>query len=266
MCRILAMLSEVPGELKFELTAAPNNFCTQSYLHPDGWGVAHFASGLPEIVKSIRSAHSDSLFDTVARVVRSTAWVAHLRRATCGGVKLENAHPFNVGEYVFAHNGHIRDFENVRRLLMPSLDADFLNRSRGDTDSEFLFHVLMSGLKSAAGGSGATAPEVAGNEDRMAAGLLEAIARIEATVGGFSQVNCPEDPTTQFTFVLASAGQLYAYNGGKAIYYKVKEHNPFSVIVASEVIGSEGGWTQIPFSSLLVVKRSSFFLTARAAA
>src|SRR6195952_5903664 len=67
--------------------------------------------------------------------------IAHIRKATQGGVALENTHPFVRelwGRYwVFAHNGDLKGFA-------PKLHAAF--RPVGDTDSEQAFCWILQEL------------------------------------------------------------------------------------------------------------------------
>jgi glutamine amidotransferase len=76
--------------------------------------------------------------------IRSDNIVAHIRKATQGGVSLANTHPFVRelwGRYwVFAHNGDLKDFG-------PRLHAAF--RPVGETDSERAFCWLMQELAKA---------------------------------------------------------------------------------------------------------------------
>ena len=44
----------------------------------------------------------------------------HVRRATMGGLALENTHPFCLGNYSFGHNGTILSYP---RLLEPGVAA-----------------------------------------------------------------------------------------------------------------------------------------------
>ena len=57
----------------------------------------------------------------------------HVRRATVGGLTLENTHPFTLGGLSFGHNGTVIDYP-----LLGVTDA------RGETDSEHLFRYLVA--------------------------------------------------------------------------------------------------------------------------
>ena len=66
--------------------------------------------------------------------------MVHVRRATVGGLKLENTHPFSRGPYSYCHNGTI---------LHPRRAARAARRPRAasaTTDSERFFKLLMTML------------------------------------------------------------------------------------------------------------------------
>jgi predicted glutamine amidotransferase len=256
---MLAMISDREEFLTEELLNLPNNLCLQSYQHSDGWGFAHFEkSGLPKLYKSIKSAHSDGLYENLARLVRSSGFLAHIRRATVGRVCLANAHPFQQGMNLFAHNGHIQNFSQAEEKIAAMIPPSLRHLRAGQTDSEALFLALMgfAGQK-----AGAFEPS----------NLSEGLAKIQEVVGPFSQFKEGENiGTSQFTFILLSAKKLIAFNGGRALYIKTVRpdeeglHQPFSqrrdslsenkVLVSSEIIGDPNQWLEIPFGNLMVVE------------
>ena len=52
--------------------------------------------------------------------MRGRIFNVHVRRATMGGLTLENTHPFCLGSYSFGHNGTILRYP---RLLEPGVQA-----------------------------------------------------------------------------------------------------------------------------------------------
>jgi len=79
--------------------------------------------------------------------VQATAALFHLRRATVGSYREENTHPFRMKRWLFAHDGTLANFGDLRPTLL-SLLPPFLQRAiRGETDSEHLFALFLAGLK-----------------------------------------------------------------------------------------------------------------------
>ena len=71
------------------------------------------------------------LLDKVNR--DTTIFMGHVRLATTGSVKVENAHPFNIGDVTGAHNGIIHNYNQVSKTL---------GKTKPDVDSQVLFQSL----------------------------------------------------------------------------------------------------------------------------
>ncbi|GAC1408857.1 MAG: class II glutamine amidotransferase [Burkholderiaceae bacterium] len=142
MCQLLGMNCNVPTDIVFSFTG----FASRSRgddMHNDGWGIAFFEdNGVRHFVD-----HQAAVASPIAQLVKqlpikSKNVIAHIRKATQGGVVLENCHPFVRelwGRYwVFAHNGDLKDFR-------PTLDGPY--RPVGTTDSEHAFCFLLQELR-----------------------------------------------------------------------------------------------------------------------
>jgi predicted glutamine amidotransferase len=137
MCRLFGVAATAPIDVSFELLDAYNPVIDQSERHDSGWGVAHYADGAPSVERFPQAAHVDPGFPAAAKAV-ARLMVVHVRRATVGGLKLENTHPFSRGRYTYCHNGTILDPKRLRELA----DRDPL----GETDSEHFFNLLLTVL------------------------------------------------------------------------------------------------------------------------
>ena len=73
----------------------------------------------------------NTLLDKVNR--DTTIFMGHVRLATTGSVKVENAHPFNIGSVTGVHNGIIHNSNQVSNIL---------GKSVPDVDSQVLFQAL----------------------------------------------------------------------------------------------------------------------------
>jgi len=137
MCRLFGVAASAPVDVSFELLSADNPLVDQSELHDSGWGMAYYMSGQPEVKRFPRAAHEDPSFSGASRALTDLL-IAHVRRATVGGLRLENTHPFSQGRYVYCHNGTILQPERLLEL------AD--RPPAGETDSEHFFGALMGRL------------------------------------------------------------------------------------------------------------------------
>jgi len=138
MCQLLGLNANTPTDLMFSFSG----FSRRAEEHKDGFGIAFFEGrGLRHFVDH-QSATQSPIAELVRRYpIRSEHIIAHIRKATQGGVALHNTHPFVRelwGRYwSFAHNGDLTGFA-------PRLHGAF--RPVGDTDSELAFCWLMQEL------------------------------------------------------------------------------------------------------------------------
>lgn len=150
MCRLYAMSANEPTRVECSLVHAQNALMQQSQLdaeglvHGHGWGVADYRDGIPLIEKQTWAAFHGEHFKKMAARVYAHTVVAHVRRATVGGTTIENTHPFQHGKWIFAHNGTVPHFLEVRDMMMPNIDPLFQNDIKGTTDSEHLFYYLLT--------------------------------------------------------------------------------------------------------------------------
>ena len=196
MCQLLGMNANTPTDVCFSFAG----LAQRATEHKDGFGIAFFEDrGLRTFVDA-KSARESPVAELVQRYpIRSGNVIAHIRKATQGGVALENTHPFVRelwGRYwVFAHNGDLRGFA-------PRLHGAF--RPVGDTDSERAFCWLMQELAK----SHASLPSVA----ELTHTLRELIPKIAA----FGTAN----------FRLSNGEAMWAHCSTK-LHYLVRQY-PFS--------------------------------------
>ncbi len=150
MCRLYAFKANEPTRVECNLVHAQNALMAQSagdlegLVHGHGWGVADYRDGVPLIEKQTWAAfHGEHFAKKAARIYAHTV-VAHVRRATVGVQSIENTHPFQHVRWIFAHNGTIPNFLNVRDRMIPEIDPLLRNDIKGTTDSEHIFFYLLS--------------------------------------------------------------------------------------------------------------------------
>jgi glutamine amidotransferase len=141
MCQLLGMNANTPTDVMFSFAG----LAARADEHKDGFGIAFFEDAGVRLFVDHQSARQSPVAELVKRwPIRSGHVIAHIRKATQGGVHLRNTHPFMRelwGRYwVFAHNGDLKGFA-------PRLHGHF--RPVGDTDSELAFCWLMQELAKA---------------------------------------------------------------------------------------------------------------------
>jgi len=144
MCELFAMSSRLPTTVRLSM----REFALHgggSGPHRDGWGVAFTQDGDALVIREPGAANDSACLAFLQRQeIKSPLVLAHIRRATQGGLLLRNTQPFTRelgGQvHVFAHNGMVRGVE---------VDARFPTRRFlrvGDTDSEHAFCALLERL------------------------------------------------------------------------------------------------------------------------
>lgn len=250
MCRLFGMsVGERPAKATFWLLDAPDSLAAQSHREPDGTGLGWFErDGKPRIAKQAIAAYQDAAFAREAREISSRTFVAHIRFASTGALKVQNTHPFEQEGRLFAHNGVIEGLDRLDAHL-----GDDLTLVKGDTDSERLFALITR--------------EIAARGGDVEAGIAAACEWVAANL-----------PLLAINFVLADAGDLWAlrYPATHALHILerepgrrlehaselgtriVSEHGAQRplVVVASERLDSDPGWRALRSGQLVHVPPS----------
>lgn len=104
---------------------------------------AYGSTGLPVFDRNLKS---------LAEKVEASAVLAHVRGvaySTAVEISLTNVHPFQFpgSPLVLAHNGDLARFADLRPALAAHVPAALARHVRGTTDSEWIYALVLSGLK-----------------------------------------------------------------------------------------------------------------------
>jgi predicted glutamine amidotransferase len=155
MCRLYGFRATEPTKIECTLVHAQNALIIQSYRdqsgtsHLNGWGLALYQDRRLQTIRQATAAVDDSDFRRVAGRAYSQTVLAHVRRATVGRVALENTHPFHHGRWAFVHNGTLTRFAELRPKMLAMMTPQHRAAIKGETDSEHIFHMLLSAHDSA---------------------------------------------------------------------------------------------------------------------
>ena len=214
MCRIFGFRSVITSQIHQSLIEADNAILQQSSFHPDGWGVAYYVANAPHLIKSTSTAMEDSLFKKVSGIVSSETVIAHLRKATQGELCITNAHPFQYGRWVFAHNGNIEGFHDKREALLSLILPKLRRFILGNTDSEMLFYLLLSRLSRRI-----DLHRHGCDLDELAEAVTDTVELLTDLVGPYHLDNDGPPTKTYLTFLLTDGKVMLAHQGGKTLYY-----------------------------------------------
>lgn len=252
MCRFLAY-SGAPVFLE-DLVASPCHSLIHQSLHAeeaktgtngDGFGLGWYGERPePGQYREIRPAWSDENLLSIARLVRSHLFFAHVRAATGTASTRANCHPFAHGRHLFMHNGQIGGYGLIRRRLEALIPDALYDARVGTTDSEALFLLALSHLE-----QGASPAEA------LAAALGAALALMREA-GIAEPLRCAA--------ALADGESIHALRWSSdprppSLYLCEREH---SVVVASEPVdAARDGWRALPSNSLVSVRAGTVTVT-----
>lgn len=255
MCRWLAYTGS-PLPIEYLVSKPTNSLIHQSHdaamgataLNADGFGVGWYAPGVPApaLFRSMQPAWADPNLEELAGHVRSPLFIAHVRAATGTPVQQTNCHPFRHGNWLWAHNGAVREFSRVKRDLVMAVRPDLYPHIVGSTDSEVLFHLALTfGLQ----------------DDPV--GAVERMIGFTEQVGGAYEVAAP----IQMTVVTTDGVRLWAFRyssegSSRSLFYTaavatVRELHPdlpilrevsdeTRVVVSEPLSDLAGAWIEVP--------------------
>ena len=222
----------------------------------DGFGVGWYDADIeaPAVYHSIEPAWNDRNLREVASHVESPLFLSHIRASTGTAVQQTNCHPFRHENWLWVHNGLVRDFHLIKRNLALAVDESLYADMEGSTDSEMLFYLALTfGLEE----DPPTAVE------RMV-GFVEDVGHRRGT----------EHPI-QMTLGMTDGKSIWAFRysserDSRTLFYstdvrtvrklhpervRLQEVSDESRIVVSEPLGDlTGAWNEVPESSYGVVQ------------
>lgn len=252
MCRLYALRANEPTRVECSLVRAQNALMEQSrgdregLVHGHGWGVADYPDSIPMVEKKTWAAYHGEHFQKKASRVFAHTVVAHVRRATVGPPSFENTHPFVHGRWIFAHNGTVPHFDQVRERLLEAMDSIQRDSILGETDSEHVFYYLLTLCT-----------------QRPALGLLETVRQGLRRIVDWCQEIDPNAPVA-LNIVLTNGEYLVGSRLNRSLWFLERDHTficPIcgkphvhhepgigyrSVEVASEPLTDEKDWKGVP--------------------
>ena len=234
----------------------------QETAPPDasGWGIGFYHGD--EVLHKKRPTRVGEFVDwqNIAGDVRSDCAVLHTRQPTAGDFRAENAHPFRMRSWLFAHQGAIGRFDAVRGNLAEMI-PDFLRRNiRGRTDSEYLFHTILALLHDA------------GQLDNPDVNEAQALPAISAAVTLVERLAAEVGSTVSgLSFILTNGRSMYALSHGAPMAYVERQglHDPPDdytppptgstqlryVMVVGGIDDAHAGYETVPDRAVAVIDR-----------
>ncbi|WP_169788793.1 class II glutamine amidotransferase [Vulgatibacter incomptus] len=256
MCRLFGFRSAQPLALRQPLLHSSNSLLHQSGAHRHGWGIGWWEprQDEPRLVRSARGAAADPGFSSLAESVEAPAAIAHAREASVGRVSLGNAHPFTWGSWLFAHNGTIPRFSEVRGAVEAELAPAFRSVASGETDSSRCFALFLTRLSKLA------APE----HDPPMAAIAQALGETVAIVAGIA--DAPGYRPSATNFLVGNGRSMLACRRGRTLFHatRLRAESGHEVagatvprlLIASEDPGDDHLWEPTPEEEMVGIDSS----------
>ncbi len=222
----------------------------------DGFGVGWYPDGSqdpdrtaePAIFRAVGPAWSDRNLHELAHCVRSPLFVAHIRASTGTAVQQTNCHPFRYGQWLWLHNGAIRDFPVLKRDLTLGVAASLYPSIEGSTDSELMFYLALGfGLRDDVPGA---VERMAGFVERVAArhGVADPLQMTVAVSDGrrLWAFRYSTEHVSRSLFFSTGVHALRALHPDNPVLRRVSEETR---VIVSEPLGDlPGAWNPVPES------------------
>ncbi len=236
---------------------------------PDAYGYGYYSAS--DVLLGKRPSGAPSLLGLADLVgpVDSEALLVHARSATIGNHKDENTHPFRFRRWLFAHDGTIEDWQQVKPKLLASL-PDFLRRNiEGETDSEHAFMFFLKLLRD---------DGRLDNLDLDAGIAGQALARTAKQIDAWCREVGSQKPSA-LNFIATNGRILVATRRGRPLYYallegimpcvregieitapesdpRVRPHRRVKAVCFASILLQPNGFLEVPDGSVVAVSRA----------
>jgi predicted glutamine amidotransferase len=151
MCRWLAYYGK-PVEMDKVLYGPQHSLIEQSLssrmgaepTNGDGFGIGWYGTHGAGVFRSVEPAWNDRNLREISGHVESHLFLAHVRATSGTAVQQTNCHPFRYDDWLWCHNGVVRDWPQVKRDLVLEVDPELYPLIEGSADSEVLFYLAMT--------------------------------------------------------------------------------------------------------------------------
>lgn len=221
-----------------ELAYKPKHM-QEAKLNADGFGIAWKNKKQFELYKNYLPIWNDLNLNPISKSISSSLVIGNVRSATITENQgYFNTHPFCFKNYIFSHNGYIKNYNPVtKNRLYKNLNNKFKVLIKGNTDSELIFILLMQYI----------------NDSK----------NIEKSIKGIITVVKENYSACMLNFILGTIDEkgknfLYATKFAKGLrapslfYIKYKNE---SITISSEKLSTKG-WVNIKNNSLLKVYKN----------
>jgi predicted glutamine amidotransferase len=206
------------------------------------------------VFHSTEPAWNDRNLHELSAHAKSGRVFAHIRASTGSAVQQTNCHPFRHGNWLWMHNGLIRDFPTVKRDLVLAVEPGLYPGIEGSTDSELFFYLALTfGLEHDPPAAVAAA-----------VGFIEETGRRHGVEHPIQMTVATTDGATTWAFRYSSEGQSRTLFHSTDIVTLREQYPDYPLLhglsddtrlVVSEPLGDlHGAWQEVPEATCIMVR------------
>lgn len=224
-------------------------------LNGDGFGFGWYdGSRPPGLFRGTGPAWSNRNLREISEHLETGLFFAHIRASTGSAVQETNCHPFRYRNWLWMHNGLIKDFPRIKRELALAVEPELFPHMEGTTDSEMMFYLALSlGLRS---DPPKAVARMVGHVERVAAehGIADPVQMTVATSDGarvwaFRYSTQRKSRSLFYSREIDALRALYPEN---PTFQRLSEETR---IIVSEPLGDlPGAWQEAPESAYGIVQ------------
>ena len=224
-------------------------------INADGFGVGWYKDDFlePCLYISTKTPWSDINIRKISNYIESKLIFTHIRAIKPFSISLVhdyNCHPFTHKNFMFMHNGDMKNFISFKKKIINNLDDDVYQIIKGNTDSEYAFALFLNLLdKKTFTNGNLIEPELFKNN----------IIKLIHTLIEYSG-NIPMSMNFAFTDGNTIICTRYINDDNDdppSLYYKIYNNN---IIISSEPVDYNDNWIYIPKNSIVIYKNNNIFI------
>ena len=118
-------------------------------INIEGFGILVLKNNKQLLYKSTKHIWNDNNLINLCKFLNTECFMAHIRGKELfkyNTISYNNCHPFIYNNYSMIHNGIIGNFNKIKKILFNNISNKFKKKIKGNTDSEYLFYLILSHL------------------------------------------------------------------------------------------------------------------------
>ena len=223
-------------------------------INADGFGVGWYNDNIndPCLYISTNTPWSDINIKRLSKYIESKVIFTHIRAIKPLSISIVheyNCHPFTHKNFMFMHNGDLKNFIDFKKKIINDIGDDIYKIIKGNTDSEFAFALFL---------------ELLDYKFFLNGGYIEPLALKETIIKLMKKLieygnNVPMSMNFAFTDgkTIISTRFINSNEEPPSLYYRILDTN---IIISSEPVDYDESWNYIEKNSIITYSNSKIHI------